>query len=135
MADTIVVVEDNQMNANLLEQVLGIAGYRVVTSPDGEDLVAQVSGCGAGLVLMDIQLPHLSGIELLHLLKAEAATAAIPVLAITACADSESVAEFLRVGFDQVITKPVSIHQLLYDVACYCPIRTEIGATPGGRTA
>jgi two-component system cell cycle response regulator DivK len=65
-------------------------------------------------------LPRQSGIDLLKQLKADDRTAAVPVLAVTAFADPESVAAFLKEGFDQVITKPISIRKLLDEVARYC---------------
>lgn len=120
MSGTVVIVEDNAMNMKLLEQALTIAGYEAVQSTDGENLVDLTAGSGAGLILMDIQLPKHSGVDLLRQLKADARTSAVPVVAVTAFADPDSVAGFLREGFDQVITKPLSIRKLLDEVARYC---------------
>ncbi|CAA7621621.1 response regulator [Magnetospirillum sp. UT-4] len=120
MAGTVVIGEDNPMNMKLLEQALTIAGYRVEKSSDGDGLVDLAAGCDARLILMDIQLPKQSGIDLLRQIKADGRTAAMPVLAVTAFADPDSVAGFLKEGFDQVITKPISIRKLLDDVAGYC---------------
>jgi two-component system cell cycle response regulator DivK len=120
MTATIVIVEDNPMNMKLLEQALGIAGYRTVKSSDGEGLADLTAANDARLILMDIQLPKQSGVDLLKLLKADARTQAVPVVAVTAFADPDSVAGFLREGFDQVITKPISIRRLLDEVARYC---------------
>ena len=69
---------------------------------------------------MDIQLPKYSGVDLLKLLKADSRTANVPVVAVTAFADPDSVAGFLAEGFEQVITKPISIRKLLDEVARYC---------------
>jgi len=120
MTATVVIVEDNPMNMKLLEQALGIAGYETVKSSDGEGLVALTAESNARLILMDIQLPKQSGVDLLKLLKADERTLAVPVVAVTAFADPDSVAGFLREGFDQVITKPISIRRLLDEVARYC---------------
>jgi two-component system cell cycle response regulator DivK len=120
MTGTVVIVEDNVMNMKLLEQALTIAGYGAVKSSDGDGLVALTAESRARLVLMDIQLPRQSGIELFKQLKADPRTAGVPVLAVTAFADPESVAAFLKEGFDQVITKPISIRKLLEEVARYC---------------
>ena len=120
MTGTVVVVEDNPMNMKLLEQALTIAGYQTIKSSDGDRLVDITAEGGAQLILMDIQLPKQSGVDLLKLLKADARTAAVPVVAVTAFADPDSVAGFLRDGFDQVITKPISIRRLLDEVARYC---------------
>lgn len=120
MTGTVVIVEDNAMNMKLLEQALTIAGYRIVKSPDGEGLVDLTAEAQARLILMDIQLPKRSGVDLLKQLKDDERTAAVPVLAVTAFADPDSVSGFLKEGFDQVITKPISIRKLLDEVATYC---------------
>jgi two-component system cell cycle response regulator DivK len=120
MTGTIVIVEDNAMNMKLLEQALSIAGYQTVKSSDGEGLVDITASSGAAVILMDIQLPKYSGVDLLKLLKADGRTKDVPVVAVTAFADPDSVAGFLEAGFEQVITKPISIRKLLDEVARYC---------------
>lgn len=120
MTGTVVIVEDNPMNMKLLEQALSIAGYQTVKSSDGDGLVELTADCAANLILMDIQLPKQSGVDLLKLLQADTRTKAVPVVAVTAFADPDSVAGFLKEGFDQVITKPISIRRLLDEVARYC---------------
>ncbi len=120
MSGTVVIVEDNAMNMKLLEQALTIAGYQTVKSSDGDHLVDLTAQAGAKLILMDIQLPKRSGVDLLKQLKADDRTNAVPVVAVTAFADPESVSGFLKEGFDQVITKPLSIRKLLDEVARYC---------------
>jgi two-component system cell cycle response regulator DivK len=120
MTGTVVIVEDNAMNMKLLEQALTIAGYRAVKSSDGDGLVELTAEAQAHLILMDIQLPKQSGVDLLKQLKADIRTQSVPVLAVTAFADPDSVSGFLKEGFDQVITKPISIRKLLDEVARYC---------------
>ena len=120
MTGTVVIVEDNAMNMKLLEQALSIAGYQTVKSTDGDGLVELTAGAGAAVILMDIQLPKYSGIDLLKLLRADPRTSEVPVVAVTAFADPDSVAGFLEEGFNQVITKPISIRKLLDEVARYC---------------
>jgi two-component system cell cycle response regulator DivK len=120
MTGTVIIVEDNPMNMKLLEQALTIAGYQAVKSFDGEGLVALAVESTASLILMDIQLPKTSGVDLLRQLKADERTASVPVLAVTAFADPDSVAGFVKEGFNQVITKPISIRRLLDEVGRYC---------------
>ena len=120
MTGTVVIVEDNAMNMKLLEQALSIAGYRTVKSSDGDGLVDLAATNQAHVILMDIQLPKYSGIDLLKQLRADPRTLPIPVVAVTAFADPDSVAGFMDEGFDQVITKPISIRKLLDEVARYC---------------
>ncbi|KAF0222602.1 MAG: CheY-like [Rhodospirillaceae bacterium] len=119
MSGTVVIVEDNAMNMKLLDQALTIAGYRTLKSSDGENLV-ELTADGAQVVLMDIQLPKRSGVDLLKELRDDPRTRAIPVLAVTAFADPESVNGFLSEGFNQVITKPISVRKLLDEVERYC---------------
>lgn len=119
MSGTVIIVEDNAMNMKLLDQALSIAGYRTVKSSDGEGLV-DLAAAGADVVLMDIQLPKRSGVDLLKELRADPRTRAMPVLAVTAFADPESVNGFLSEGFNQVITKPISVRKLLEEVEQYC---------------
>jgi len=120
MPGTVIIVEDNAMNMKLLEQALGIAGFTTVKSSDGEGLVDLAAACGADLILMDIQLPHHSGVDLLRQLRENPGTQTLPVVAVTAFADPDSIAGFLDEGFDQVITKPISIRKLLDEVSRYC---------------
>ncbi len=122
MTGTVVIVEDNAMNMKLLEQALSIAGYQTIKSSDGDGLVEMTANSGAALILMDIQLPKYSGVDLLKLLKADPRTKTVPVVAVTAFADPDSVAGFLEDGFEQVITKPISIRKLLDEVARYCRV-------------
>lgn len=119
MSGTVVIVEDNAMNMKLLDQALSIAGYRTLKSSDGDGLV-DLAADGADVVLMDIQLPKRSGVDLLKELRADQRTRNVPVLAVTAFADPESVNGFLSEGFDQVITKPISVRKLLDEVERYC---------------
>jgi len=120
MAGPVVIVEDNAMNMKLLDQALGIGGFSTVKSADGEGLVELTAEAGAALILMDIQLPKHSGVDLLRQLRADPRTESVPVVAVTAFADPESIAAFLDEGFDQVITKPISIRKLLDEVGRYC---------------
>ena len=119
MSGTVVIVEDNAMNMKLLDQALSIAGYRTLKSSDGEGLV-DITATGADVVLMDIQLPKRSGVDLLKELRGDSRTRDVPVLAVTAFADPESVNGFLAEGFNQVITKPISVRKLLDEVERYC---------------
>ena len=118
MSGKVVIVEDNPMNMKLLDQALSIAGYTTLKSLDGENLVDLAAG--AQVVLMDIQLPKRSGVDLLKDLRQDPRTSAVPVLAVTAFADPESVNGFLSEGFNQVITKPISVRKLLDEVERYC---------------
>ncbi|MBI2240078.1 MAG: response regulator [Magnetospirillum gryphiswaldense] len=124
MSGTVVIVEDNPMNMKLLDQALSIAGYTTLKSLDGENLV-ELTASGAQVVLMDIQLPKRSGVDLLKDLRQDPRTSSVPVVAVTAFADPESVSGFLSEGFNQVITKPISVRKLLDEVERYCGAPTR----------
>ena len=98
MNATVLVVEDNALNLQLVRDVLGHAGYR-------------------DLILMDIQLPGIDGVEALGRLRGDAATAGIPVVALTALAMKEDRERFLGAGFDGYLEKPLSVPALPGQVA------------------
>jgi len=117
----VLVVEDNVMNMRLMEQILTAAGYQTLQSANGDDLVEQVVAETPIAVLMDIQLPKVSGVDLLRQLRADPRTSSTPVLAVTAFADPDSMTKFHKAGFDKIITKPVSIRILLDALAALPP--------------
>ena len=82
--EKILVVEDNDRNMKLFRDVLGATGYRTLEATTGGEAVALASEHTPDLVLMDIQMPDVDGVEALRRLRADERTAAIPVLAVTA---------------------------------------------------
>lgn len=116
MVAKVLIVEDNPVNMRLLEHSLTSRGYEAVRSVDGDNLVDLVLQNDVGLVLMDIQLPKYSGLQLLEMLRQDKRTALVPVIAVTAFADSKSLADFKAAGFNRVLTKPYSIATLLDEV-------------------
>ena len=109
----ILVVEDNEQNAKLLRDVLEHRGYRVLVAGSGEDGVALAREHLPALVLMDIQLPGIDGIEAFELLRADATTHDIPVIAVTASAMQEEVARITSVGFAGYQPKPIRVMEFL----------------------
>jgi CheY-like chemotaxis protein len=103
------VVEDNDKNRKLVRDVLTAKGYRLVEAETGEDGLRLAHEQRPALVLMDIQLPGIDGIETLRRLRADAATAAIPVIAVTASAMTQDRQKILAAGFDAYQSKPISI--------------------------
>jgi two-component system, cell cycle response regulator DivK len=118
--EQILLVEDNEKNMKLLRDVLQAKGYRTLQATSGEDAVELALRAGAALVLMDVQLPRIDGVEALARLRADERTAAIPVLALTAQAMHGDRERFLAAGFDGYISKPVDIVDLLRTVQEYC---------------
>ena len=86
MAKTVLIVEDNVLNMRLFNDLLGAFGYETLKSHDGRDALVQARKHKPDLIIMDIQLPEMSGIEVTKLLKAEPELRAIPVIAVTAFA-------------------------------------------------
>ena len=116
---TVLLVEDNEKNMKLLRDVLTAKGYRVVEATSGEEAVELMLEHAPGLVLMDVQLPGIDGVEALRRVRADARTARIPVLALTAQAMDGDRDRFLAAGFDGYLSKPVDIVELLATVATY----------------
>lgn len=115
--EQILIVEDNVKNMTLLRDVLRVKGHRTLeASTAGEALVLAIAHRPT-LVLMDIQLPDMDGLEALRRLRADGRTAAIPVLAITAQAMKGDRERFEDAGFDGYLSKPLDIDELLVTVA------------------
>src|SRR5512132_3987960 len=112
----ILVVEDNERNMKLFCDLLQASGYRTVEATTGERAVELAVEHGPDLVLMDIQLPDIDGVETLGRLRADESTAAIPVVALTAQAMEGDRERFLRAGFDGYVSKPVDIAGLVATV-------------------
>jgi two-component system, cell cycle response regulator DivK len=118
--ERVLVVEDNEKSMKLFRDVLQATGYRTVEATTGAEAVELAAEHGPDLVLMDIQLPDLDGAEALSRLRADARTASIPVLALTAQAMQGDRERFLAAGFDGYISKPVNVVELLGSVRQYC---------------
>jgi len=110
---TILVVDDNATNVKLVRDVLQFKGYAPVVADTGESAVAAARAHLPALVLMDVQLPGMSGTEAMKILKADAATRHIPIIALTALAMKGAEEGLLAEGFDGYISKPISLKQLL----------------------
>ncbi|MFT5173699.1 MAG: two-component system cell cycle response regulator DivK [Gammaproteobacteria bacterium] len=109
----ILVVEDNERSAKLLHDVLEHRGYRVLVATNGEDGVALAREHLPALVLMDIQLPGINGIEAFEQLQVSTATRDIPVIAVTASAMHEEVTRIASVGFAGYQPKPIRVMEFL----------------------
>ncbi|MBP6564612.1 MAG: response regulator [Burkholderiales bacterium] len=115
--DTILIVEDNEKNMKLVRDVLQVKGYATLEAVTGEDGVRLAKERLPALVLMDIQLPGISGIEALKQLRADPATAAIPVIAVTASVMVSDRRNITDAGFDGYVGKPLNLKEFLAAVA------------------
>ena len=118
--DQILVVEDNGKNMKLFRDVLHATGYHTLEASTGTQALALASGHRPAVVLMDIQLPDMDGLEALGRLRADERTAGIPVLAVTAQAMRGDRERFIAAGFDGYLSKPVDVDELLETIGRYC---------------
>ena len=117
MSATVLVVEDNALNLKLVRDVLGHAGYRVLEAGNAERGIELARAERPDLILMDIQLPGIDGVEALRRLRADDVTTSIPVVALTALAMKEDRERFMTAGFDGYLEKPLSVPSLADQVA------------------
>ena len=109
MTHMILVVEDNERNLKLLRDVLEYAGYDVRVARTAEDGISLAASEVPDLVLMDLQLPGIDGMEALRRLRESPLTAGIPVVAVTAQAMKQDRERALEAGFNGYIEKPISV--------------------------
>ena len=113
MGAKILLVEDNEMNRDMLSRRLQRRGYEVLTAVDGESGLALIKSETPALVLMDMSLPGIDGWEATRRLKADPATRAIPVIALTAHAMAGDREKALAAGCDDFDIKPIDLERLL----------------------
>ena len=118
--ERILVVEDNELNMKLFRDVLVAKGFRALEATTGVEAVDLAVEQAPDLVLMDIQLPDADGVDVLHRLRTDDRTAAIPVLAVTAQAMHGDRERFLAAGFDGYVSKPVNVGELIGTVRQHC---------------
>jgi two-component system cell cycle response regulator DivK len=116
-AELILIVEDNEKNLKLVRDVLRFKGYRTLEAGNAEIGLGLAAEHQPDLVLMDIQLPGIDGITALGRLRADSATAAIPVAALTAFAMKDDQARLLKAGFDGYLVKPISVREFPGQIA------------------
>ena len=114
--ELILLVEDNDNNRMLVRDVLHASGYRVVEAETAEDSLRIAAEQRPALILMDIQLPGMNGIEALKRLRDDPATRAIPVIAVTASAMTQDRRQIMAAGFDGYQSKPISVKGLLQTI-------------------
>ena len=119
MTKTVLIVEDNDLNMKLFTDILESRNYRVVGLRDGTDLEATVRAERPDLILMDIQLPQQSGLDLTKWLKDQDDLRSIPVIAITAFAMKGDEERIREGGCEAYISKPISVAPFLETVRTY----------------
>jgi two-component system cell cycle response regulator DivK len=118
--EQILVVEDNAKNMRLLRDVLRATGYRTLEASTGKQALRLATEHEPALVLMDIRLPDMDGVDAMNQLRLDERTASIPVIAVTAQAMKGDSERFKEAGFDGYLSKPVDIDELLTTVEQHC---------------
>jgi two-component system, cell cycle response regulator DivK len=111
--ELILIVEDNDASRKLVRDLLTIKGYRIVEAETGEEGVRLAQVPRPSLVLMDIRLPGIDGIQALRRLRADVATQRIPVMAMTASVMANDRQKVLDAGFDAFQSKPINVKGFL----------------------
>ena len=118
--ERLLIVEDNEKNMKLFRDVLQASGYSTLEAGTGEEAIQLAVSQAPALVLLDVQLPGIDGVETLARLRRDERTESIPVLALTAQAMHGDRERFLDAGFDGYLSKPIDILDLLRVVKEYC---------------
>ncbi len=119
MAKVILIVEDDPKSLVLIRDLLQVSGYSTIEATDGQQGVELAKASKPDLILMDVQMPVMDGLEATRILKADATTSNIPVLALTSYAMKGDEERILEAGCDGYLAKPYNIQELLKEVAKY----------------
>jgi two-component system, cell cycle response regulator DivK len=117
---TVLIIEDNPRNLKLVRDVLNVRGLATLEAECAEDGIALARSERPDLVLMDVQLPGIDGMQALRRLRSNPATADIPVIAVTAFAMQADRERFLAAGFDGYLSKPIDVGELLEALSRHC---------------
>jgi two-component system cell cycle response regulator DivK len=119
----ILIVEDNPVSLTLLKQLLKAHGYEVLGTPEGLQALDLAREEQPDLILMDIRLPDISGLEVTRLLKQDGRTKTIPIIAVTALVSPEYERKGLESGCDAYIPKPITLGNFLRTIESFLKIR------------
>ncbi|BAE52374.1 FOG: CheY-like receiver [Paramagnetospirillum magneticum AMB-1] len=117
MAKSVLIVEDNDLNMKLFNDLLQANGYETIQTKDGREAMDIARKHHPDLILMDIQLPEISGLEITKMLKSDAELKSIPVVAVTAFAMKGDEEKIREGGCEGYIAKPISVANFLQTVA------------------
>jgi len=115
----VMIIEDNDLNLKLFRDLLEAHGYRTLHTRDGFQVLDLARTNQPNLIIMDIQLPEVSGIEITGWLKADTDLKKIPVIAVTAFAMRGDEEKIRAAGCDDYLSKPIAVHQFISTVKKY----------------
>lgn len=121
MAQTVLIVEDNELNMKLFNDLLEANGYRTLQARKGVEGVELARKHHPDLILMDIQLPEVSGLQVIKWLKEDEGLRSIPVIAITAFAMKGDEEKIRQQGCEAYLSKPIAIVKFLETIRNYLP--------------
>ncbi len=119
MGKTVLVVEDNELNLRLFCDLLNAHGYTAHAVRDGRDCLARAREVQPELIIMDIQLPHVSGMDLIVQLKADAQLSSVPIMAVTAYAGKGDEDRIRAAGAEAYVSKPISVIKFIESVGAF----------------
>jgi two-component system cell cycle response regulator DivK len=128
----ILVVEDNELNLKLFCDLLRAHGYEAEPVRDGREAVARARSFGPELIIMDIQMPHISGLELIEQLKADAELKATPIMAVTAYAAKGDEERIRDAGAEGYVSKPISLMRFIEAVRGLLAAAAAMQPAPAG---
>jgi two-component system cell cycle response regulator DivK len=123
--ELILIVEDNENNRILVRDVLQSRGYRTEETDNAEEGLRLARASQPALILMDIQLPDMNGMDALKLLRADPATREIPAMAVTASAMTHDRQKIMAAGFDAYQTKPLNVREFVEAVRVILAARPQ----------
>lgn len=113
MTKKVLVVEDNELNLKLFCDLLRAHGYEAEPVRDGTDAVERARAIGPDLIVMDIQLPHITGLELIEMFKGDASLKDVPIMAVTAYAAKGDEERIREAGAEAYVSKPVTVMRFM----------------------
>jgi len=128
---TVLIVEDNERNMRLMRLLLRPLGYNLLEAVDGREALATLERTTPDIILVDIQLPDVDGLEITRQLRAQPRFAATPIVALTAYAMPGDREMFLRAGCTGYVAKPIDTHAFPDLIASYLPSETAAPTAEG----
>lgn len=117
----ILIIEDNEANLSLVEYLLSVAGHETFPARDGDEGMRRAADCRPDVVVCDIQMPGLSGYEVLRLLRADPGLREVPVIAVTAYSMPNDRNNVLAAGFNSYLSKPIEPETFVAQIESLLP--------------
>jgi two-component system cell cycle response regulator DivK len=130
VAKRVLVVEDNELNLKLFCDLLRAHAFEVEPVKDGREAVARARAFAPDLVVMDIQMPHVTGDEIIRQMKADMQLRAIPIMAVTAYAGHDDEERIRAAGANAYVSKPISLVRFMEEVRALAPEATQEAPQP-----